>query len=180
MPWLSGFQSIGVTKEWRPHPFPFSHHHHGYAFPINRRHQRMATQAARAVAAQGGPRAFARSPILGHLAAIVYPVENLEIRCGAVERAAARKIGVSCLRQICALRSGGPPIQVRVLFCPGAAAARSQSCLVSLHFTSTHLLIVPTGSGKSAVALAHFPQVNSEPRSAEIHLLAGEKLVQAT
>ena len=96
----------------------------------------MATPAAKAVAAHGGPRAFVRSPILGHLAAIVYPVENLEIRCGAVERTAARKIGVSCLRQICALRSGGPPIQVRVLFCPGAAAVRSQSCLVSLHLNS--------------------------------------------
>jgi hypothetical protein len=49
-----------------------------------------------------------------------------------------------------------------------------------LHFTSPHLLIAPKGSGKSAVALAHFPQVNREPRSAEIHLLAGEKPVQAT
>ncbi len=39
----TGFQSIGVTKEWRPER---SNHGAGWCgnrFPINRRHQRMAT-----------------------------------------------------------------------------------------------------------------------------------------
>jgi hypothetical protein len=40
----------------------------------------MATPAARAVAAQGGPRAFALNPIFCHLAPLVYPVDNLAIR----------------------------------------------------------------------------------------------------
>ena len=67
----------------------------GIGFPINRRHQGLATPAPRAVAAQGHPKVFARSPILGLQTPVVYPVENLEILCSAVERAAPRGIGVS-------------------------------------------------------------------------------------
>jgi hypothetical protein len=64
----------------------------------------LATPAPRAVAAQGHPKAFARSPIMGLKTPVVYPVENPEIPCAAIERAAPHGIGRSCLRQSCALR----------------------------------------------------------------------------
>ncbi len=38
-----GFQSIGVTKEWRLHAFALPARASINGFPINRRHQRMAT-----------------------------------------------------------------------------------------------------------------------------------------
>jgi len=64
----------------------------------------LATPAPRAVAAQGHPKAFARSPIMGLKTPVVYPVENPENPCAAMERAALRGIGVSSLRQCCAFR----------------------------------------------------------------------------
>ncbi len=42
---FSGFQSIGVTKEWRQGCIELQGVHLGSRFPINRRHQRMATPA---------------------------------------------------------------------------------------------------------------------------------------
>ena len=128
---MASFQSIGVTKDWRLQSeghniktiritrFPINRRHQGLAtislaivrraslrlmFPINRRHQGLATPAPRAVAAQGHPKAFARSPIMGLLTPVVYPVENLETLCSAAARAAPRRIGGTCLRQSCALR----------------------------------------------------------------------------
>ena len=121
------FQSIGVTKDWRRRrfgvksdlriTFPINRRHQGLAtpelvkqgirgikFPINRRHQGLATPAPTAVAAQGHPKAFARSPIMSLQTPVVYPVEILETLCAAIERAAPRRIGGSCLRQSCALR----------------------------------------------------------------------------
>ncbi len=38
-----GFQSIGVTKEWRRVLVDTGRDYHEPLFPINRRHQRMAT-----------------------------------------------------------------------------------------------------------------------------------------
>ena len=98
------FQSIGVTKDWRPTQSLPKFHPLDLKFPINRRHQGLATPAPRAVAAQGHPKAFARSPIMGLQTPVVYPEENLEILCSAVERAAPRGIGGSSHRQSCAIR----------------------------------------------------------------------------
>jgi hypothetical protein len=60
--------------------------------------------APKAVAAQGHPKAFARSPIMGLLMPVVFPVENPEIPIAAMERADPRGCDVSRLRQCCALR----------------------------------------------------------------------------
>ncbi len=51
----------------------------------------MATAALRAVAAQGRPKAFARTPILAPSLRTWQPVENAEIHCAAGQRAAPRK-----------------------------------------------------------------------------------------
>ncbi len=42
-----GFQSIGVTKDWRPFSLNFGRSHDQFTFPINRRHQGLATQTVK-------------------------------------------------------------------------------------------------------------------------------------
>ena len=108
----------------------------------------MATAGLAAIAPQAIPRAFARSPILAPALPAHLPVENAEIDCAAMERAAQRNHLLSSPFGGCALISSTPPALCR----SGSATRGSNAQLVWISAAAVYLTLAPGSQSIDGVA----------------------------